>query len=95
MKEAAYAVCNATSGGTPEQILYLAQNGVIPPLSRLLQVADAKVVTVALEGLENILRTAASAGEQVSARVLSIVSDCGGLNNIEELQVRILKNITF
>jgi hypothetical protein len=44
-------------------------------------------VTVALEGLENILRTAASAGEQVSARVLAIVSDCGGLSNIEELQV--------
>ena len=39
---------NATSGGTPEQIVYLAQAGVIPPLSQLLTVADAKVVTVAL-----------------------------------------------
>ncbi len=50
-KEAAWAVSNATSGGTPEQILYLAQVGVIPPLCRLFQVADAKVITVALEGV--------------------------------------------
>lgn len=89
-KEAAWAVSNATSGGTPEQILFLAQAGVIPPLCRLLSVQDAKVVTVALEGLENILRTAANSGEHINSRVLSIVSDCGGLTSIEELQVRLL-----
>jgi len=80
-------VSNATSGGTPDQILFLASAGVIPPLCRLLSVQDAKVVTVALEGLENILRTASNAGEQVNSRVLTIVSDCGGLSSIEELQV--------
>lgn len=30
--------------------------GCIPPLSDLLEVHDAKIVTVALEGLENILK---------------------------------------
>lgn len=85
-KEAAWAVSNATSGGTPEQILYLAQVGVIPPLCKLLNVADTRVVTVALEGLENIFRVAMGAGPVINDRVQQIVQDCGGLTNIEELQ---------
>ena len=44
------------SGGNSDQIKYLVQNGCIPPLCELLQVHDAKIVTVALEGLENILK---------------------------------------
>lgn len=55
-KEAAWAITNATSGGTPEQIRYLADEGCIPPLCDLLTVMDAKIVQVALNGLENILR---------------------------------------
>ena len=47
---------DATSGGKNEQIKFLVQNGCIPPLCELLQVQDAKIVTVALEGLENILK---------------------------------------
>lgn len=56
MQEAAWAISNATSGGKPEQIKYLVQQGCIPPLCDLLEVHDAKIVTVALEGLENILK---------------------------------------
>jgi importin subunit alpha-6/7 len=58
-KEAAWAISNATSGGKNEQIKFLVQNGCIPPLCDLLQVQDAKIVTVALEGLENILKVRA------------------------------------
>lgn len=85
-KEAAWAVSNATSGGNAQQILYLAQIGAIPPLCRLLQVADVKVVTVALEGLENIFKTAQAGGEQTFQQTQNIVYDCGGLSLIEELQ---------
>lgn len=56
LQEAAWAISNATSGGKPEQIKYLVTEGCIPPLSDLLEVHDAKIVTVALEGLENILK---------------------------------------
>eukprot|EP01119_Soliformovum_irregulare_P001440 TRINITY_DN1113_c3_g1_i1.p1 TRINITY_DN1113_c3_g1~~TRINITY_DN1113_c3_g1_i1.p1 ORF type:complete len:501 (-),score=131.67 TRINITY_DN1113_c3_g1_i1:109-1413(-) len=59
-KEAAWAISNATSGGTPEQIKYLAENGCIPPMSELLLSPDTRVVTIALEGLENILRVGSS-----------------------------------
>lgn len=55
-KEAAWAITNATSGGTPEQVRYLAEQGCIAPLCELLTVMDAKIVQVALNGLENILR---------------------------------------
>jgi hypothetical protein len=86
-KEAAWAVSNATSGGTPEQIMYLAQQGIIPPLCRLLQLSDVKVVAVALEGLQNILRTGKSISEDVLNRIITNISDCGGLSLIEDLQV--------
>ncbi|PKU29691.1 importin subunit hypothetical protein [Limosa lapponica baueri] len=55
-KEAAWAITNATSGGTPEQIRYLVNLGCIKPLCDLLTVMDSKIVQVALNGLENILR---------------------------------------
>ena len=55
-KEAAWALTNATSGGTPEQIRYLAEQNCIHPLCELLTVMDAKIIQVALNGLENILR---------------------------------------
>eukprot|EP01036_Dinobryon_divergens_P029980 gene29980-39158_t len=80
-KEAAWAVSNATSGGTPEQIMYLVQHGAIPPLCGLLSLHDAKVITVSLEGLENILRVAHTAS--VLDRVVQVVTDCGGISSIE------------
>ncbi|KAL7988432.1 hypothetical protein Chor_007351 [Crotalus horridus] len=55
-KEAAWAITNATSGGSAEQIKYLVELGCIKPLCDLLTVMDSKIVQVALNGLENILR---------------------------------------
>lgn len=56
-KEAAWAISNATSGGTHDQIKYLVNQGCIKPLCDLLTCPDARIVTVSLEGLENILRS--------------------------------------
>ncbi len=47
---------NATSGGHADQIKFLVDSGTIKPLCDLLQVTDVRIVTVALEGLENILK---------------------------------------
>lgn len=55
-KEAAWAITNATTGGTAEQTRYLVDQECIRPLCDLLTVMDAKIVQVALNGLENILR---------------------------------------
>lgn len=90
-KEAAWAVSNATSGGTPEQIWYLIRQGAIPPLCGLLAVADVKVVTVALEGLENMLRIGKLTNQLET--LIDIISDCGGINSLEQLQMHQNRNI--
>lgn len=86
-KEATWAISNATSGGTTDQVLYLVQQGAVPPLCELLKVADVKVVMVALEGLENILRTARQTTDLIFERVVSLFVECGGTVMIENLQV--------
>ncbi|XP_018578136.1 importin subunit alpha-7 isoform X1 [Anoplophora glabripennis] len=87
-KEAAWAITNATSGGTPDQIRYLVNQNCIGPLCDLLTVMDAKIVHVALNGLENILRL----GEQ-DAKLQNgtnpyavLIEECYGLDKIEFLQ---------
>ncbi|KAM6184552.1 importin subunit alpha-6 isoform 1-T1 [Rhynchocyon petersi] len=88
-KEAAWAITNATSGGTPEQIRYLVALGCIKPLCDLLTVMDSKIVQVALNGLENILRL----GEQESKQngmglnpYCAVIEEAYGLDKIEFLQ---------
>jgi len=87
-KEAAWAISNATSGGSPEQIRYLVSQGCIKPLCDLLIASDARVITVALEGLENILKI----GEQDAKNTgrnhyADIIEEAQGLDKIEQLQV--------
>eukprot|EP00939_MAST-03C_sp_MAST-3C-sp1_P004981 g4981.t1 len=87
-KEVAWAISNATSGGTPQQIQYLVQAGCIPPLCELLEVHDVKIITVALEGIENILKAGESDAkddEDVNQYV-QFVEEGTGLEMIEKLQ---------
>jgi HEAT repeat protein len=87
-KEAAWAISNATSGGNAQQITFLVQQGCIRPLCDLLTVSDPKIVTIALEGLENILKV----GDEESRRtggqnqMAVYISEADGLSKIEELQ---------
>lgn len=89
-KEAAWAISNATSGGTQEQIKFLVQAGCIKPLCDLLTCADVRIITVALEGLENILKVGEieknlgdlGAGNPYAA----LIDEAEGLDKIEELQ---------
>lgn len=87
-KEAAWAISNATSGGTPVQIQFLVSQGCVRPLCDLLVVSDPKIVTIALEALENILKVgAASAAQTGGTNTMAVyVSEAEGLNKIEDLQ---------
>lgn len=88
-KEAAWAISNATSGGTPEQIKYLVEQGCVKPLCDHLSVHDARIVSVALEGLENILRVGQKDKDSTGAEIneyASLIESVGGLDKIEALQ---------
>ncbi|RHY27476.1 hypothetical protein DYB32_006745 [Aphanomyces invadans] len=84
----------AVPGGAPA----LAQEGdskrsvldrCIPPLCNLLEVSEPKLITVALEGLENILVAGENQGLADGTHVneyVTVVEDCDGVTKIENLQ---------
>lgn len=87
-KEAAWAISNATSGGTALQIKFLVSQGCIRPLCDLLGVADPKIVTIALEGLENILKVGETDAKTTGLHnnMATYVAEADGLTKIEDLQ---------
>ncbi|CAK0780967.1 hypothetical protein CVIRNUC_005238 [Coccomyxa viridis] len=89
-KEAAWAISNATSGGRHEQIHTLVQAGAIKPLCDLLTCSDPRIITVALEGIENILKVGEAEKELMGAtaanKYASLVDEAEGLDKIEDLQ---------
>ncbi|KAF5740000.1 importin subunit alpha-2 [Tripterygium wilfordii] len=89
-KEAAWAISNATSGGTLDQIKYLVSQGCIKPLCDLLICPDPRIVTVCLEGLENILKAGEAdknLGNTGDVNIYAqLIDDAEGLEKIENLQ---------
>ncbi|PWY88991.1 ARM repeat-containing protein [Aspergillus heteromorphus CBS 117.55] len=93
-KEACWAISNATSGGLqkPDQIRYLVSQGCIKPLCDLLACPDNKIIQVALDGLENILKVgdmdkeAAQSGEARVNRYALFIEEAGGMEKIHDCQ---------
>ncbi|CAF1301087.1 unnamed protein product [Rotaria sordida] len=87
-KEAAWAITNATSGGTPQQIKHIIEQGAISPLCDLLSAIDAKIIQVALNGLDNILKIGALESKQTNGQnsYATMIEECYGLDKIEYLQ---------
>ncbi|KAK8209864.1 armadillo-type protein [Phyllosticta capitalensis] len=92
-KEACWAISNATSGGLqkPDQIRYLVAQGCIKPLCELLACPDNKIIQVALDGLENVLKVGemdkeASADAEPINRFALYIEECGGMEKIHDCQ---------
>ncbi|GLT72381.1 hypothetical protein SLA2020_443200 [Shorea laevis] len=89
-KEAAWAISNATSGGSHDQIQFLVSQGCIKPLCDLLICPDPRIVTVCLEGLENILKVGEADKEMGMNEGINVyahvIDECDGLDKIENLQ---------
>jgi len=86
-KEAAWAISNATSVGSSEQIGYLVFQNVIDPLCELLTCGDARIILVALEAVENLLKVGdTNGGDSGNNEYANLIEECGGLDNIEALQ---------
>ena len=91
-KEAAWAISNATSGGTHDQIKFLVAQGCIKPLCDLLACSDSRIVIVALEGLENILKVGKGDAQMVAElngvnQFAHFVDEAEGLDKLDELQI--------
>jgi len=91
-KEACWAISNATSGGLqePSQIRYLVSQGCIKPLCDLLSMMDNKIIQVALDGLDNILKIGEmdkqAAGPGAVNQYAQYVEEAGGMLGIHNLQ---------
>mmetsp|Transcript_28986 Transcript_28986/g.75141 ORF Transcript_28986/g.75141 Transcript_28986/m.75141 type:complete len:362 (-) Transcript_28986:672-1757(-) len=87
-KEAAWSISNATSGGSEEQIKYLVSQGCIKPLCDLLTCNDPRLVTVALEGIENVLKAGELDATTNSSTnpYTNFVDEAEGLDKLEQLQ---------
>ncbi|KAH9688108.1 putative disease resistance protein [Citrus sinensis] len=90
-KEAAWAISNATKFGTHEQIKHLVRKGCVKPLCDLLLCADPKIVTVCLEGLEDILKVGVAEMNTGTAvgdfnQYAQLVEEAEGLEKIENLR---------
>ncbi|KAK9455050.1 armadillo-type protein [Dipodascopsis uninucleata] len=90
-KEACWAISNATSGGLakPDQIRYLVGQGCIKPLCDLLTCMDNKIIQVALDGLENILKVGEQDKEQSGSNVNAYalyIEEAGGMEKIHNTQ---------
>ena len=83
-KEACWVVSNLASVGQSDAIHQkLVEYGVIAPLCELLETADVKILTVAMEALECILKMG---GESNLLRYTQLVDEAGGIDNLEKLQ---------
>ncbi len=91
-KEACWAISNATSGGLqdPAIIRYLVSQGCIKPLCDLLTMMDNKIIQVALDGLDNILKVGeqdkATAGLGAINQYAQYVEEAGGMITVHNLQ---------
>nr|GAT44104.1 predicted protein [Mycena chlorophos] len=91
-KEACWALSNATSGALqePSQIRYLVSQGCIKPLCDLLTMMDNKVIQVALDGLDNILKIGeadkTAAGPGAVNQYAQYIEEAGGMITIHNLQ---------
>ncbi|WVR03642.1 hypothetical protein IAU60_000637 [Kwoniella sp. DSM 27419] len=91
-KEACWAISNATSGGLqePSQIRYLVTQGCIKPMCDLLSSMDNKIIQVALDGLENVLKVGEvdkdAAGPGGVNKYAQYIEEAGGMVAIHNLQ---------
>ena len=80
-KWALFAISNISENGLTKQIMFLVDNGVIPPLCHLLTLKNGNVVLTALKTVKNILN---SSGNR-QAYVVQEIKTCGGVVSLQLL----------
>ena len=84
-KEAAWVLSNVATGGTHEQVFALVKNHrCVEELCSLLDCADVKILQVALDALEALLKCDSKSSGLL--QVPSLVDEADGLDKLENLQ---------
>ena len=81
-KEAIWVVSNICTGGTNNNIMSVIEAGAIEAVCSVLDVNDTKMLLVALDAVDNILKL----GMKLNKDYASFVDECDGLTMIEALQ---------
>jgi len=87
-QEAVWALSNCTASANPQQYNVLVQKGLIKALGSVLKINDVRMLTVALEGLENTLACGEKNYKNAEGdNMFSIIMEQEGcLDDLEELQ---------
>ena len=81
-KEAIWVVSNIVTGGTDNHIMSAVETGAIDAVCSILDINDTKMLLLALEAVECILKL----GAKLNKDYASFVDECDGLTKIEGLQ---------
>jgi hypothetical protein len=85
-KEVTWAIVNAILGGTPQQILRIAQQGAILPLCNMLRYEDEQFIAMVVEAIESVLRVANDNGKVTLTSIKDGIININGLKAIKTLQ---------
>lgn len=80
-KEASWVISNIATGGQKTHISFLVESGAIRPLCDLLDVGEVKVVLLAIDSIDAILRLS----DDID-RATHLVDEAGGIDKLELLQ---------
>lgn len=89
-KEACWAISNATTSlvQNPDAMTTLVNFGIIQPLCDILYCQDVKIIQVALDALENILKVGEFLKSQAGYNpFISAIEEARGIDKLNELQV--------
>mmetsp|Transcript_35748 Transcript_35748/g.64271 ORF Transcript_35748/g.64271 Transcript_35748/m.64271 type:complete len:544 (+) Transcript_35748:75-1706(+) len=88
-REAAWVIANMTAAQVPQQIEYLVECDSIKLLLDLISLSDVKMISVALDALQNMLRVGLDQQQEKGLQenpIASILEQAEGLSKIEKLQ---------
>lgn len=81
-KEAIWTVCNVATCGNKLQVQSIVECGAIDAVCSVFDINDTKMLMVALDALDQILRV----GQEMNKDYCSFVDECDGLEKLEKLQ---------
>lgn len=83
-KEASWVISNIATGGNKSHMMQLIEHGTIRPLCDLLDVGEARLLLLAMEALNAILKSVSSGHELDD--IINLIDEADGIEKLEALQ---------